>query len=272
MSSEIFQGLPAHRITLANGDTMLVAEQGAQVLSWVSAGRERLYLSPGNAFDGQAAMRGGVPVCFPQFNLRGNLPKHGFVRNMPWLLQPSHDPTVLTLRLSNSQATEAIWPVRFEVQLTVSLAPRQLRITLDVHNTGLQDWSFTGALHTYLAVQDITQISLEGLGSQAQWDALTDVHGQGPSAIHIDGEFDRVYQVPTQTMRLHDGAHTLQISQSASWANTVVWNPGPVKVLPDMPAGDHAHMLCVEAAQVFEPIVVAAGVRWQGWQQLDVLA
>ena len=272
MSSEIFQGLPAHRITLANGDTVLVAEQGAQVLSWVSAGRERLYLSPGNAFDGQAAMRGGVPVCFPQFNQRGDLPKHGFVRNMPWILQPSHDPAVLILRLSNSQATHKIWPVGFEVQLTVTLTPKNLRITLDAHNTGTEPWSFTGALHSYFAVDDIQRISLEGLGGQAEWDALTDVHSRGADQIHIHNEFDRVYQAPTQTMRLHDGAHTLQISQSASWANTVVWNPGPHKALGDMPKGDHAKMLCVEAAQVFEPITVPAGGRWQGWQHLQATA
>lgn len=271
MSPEIFQGLPAHRITLVNGDTVLVAEQGAQVLSWVCAGRERLYLSPGNAFDGQAAMRGGVPVCFPQFNQRGNLPKHGFVRNMPWVLQPSHDPAVLTLRLSNSQATHKIWPVRFEVQLTVTLTPKNLRITLDAHNTGAEPWSFTGALHSYFAVDDIQHISLEGLGGQAEWDALTDVHSRGADQMHIHSEFDRVYAAAAH-MRLHDGAHTLQISQSASWANTVVWNPGPHKALGDMPKGDHAKMLCVEAAQVFEPITVPAGGRWQGWQHLQAQA
>ena len=62
-----------------------VAEQGAQVLSWVSDGRERLFLSPRSALDGSAPIRGGVPVCWPQFNQRGDLPKHGFARHLPWL-------------------------------------------------------------------------------------------------------------------------------------------------------------------------------------------
>jgi glucose-6-phosphate 1-epimerase len=39
-----------------------------------------------------------------------------------------------------------------------------------------------------------------------------------------------------------------------------------------MPKGDHAKMLCVEAAQVFEPITVPAGGRWQGWQHLQAQA
>ncbi|MFX6031775.1 hypothetical protein ABTE99_19565, partial [Acinetobacter baumannii] len=70
---------------LPSGDVAIVALQGAQVLSWVMAdGVERLYLSPRSVFDGHTAIRGGVPVCFPQFNQRGPLAKHGFARNLPW--------------------------------------------------------------------------------------------------------------------------------------------------------------------------------------------
>ena len=268
MSREFFHGLPAHRIRLLNGDSVLVAEQGAQVLSWVCGGRERLYLSPGNAFDGQAALRGGVPVCFPQFNMRGNLPKHGFVRHMAWtLVQDSA--SSLTFQLKDSAATHTIWPVGFEARLTVDVSPNNLRITLNAHNTGHEDWAFTGALHTYLAVDHINHVSLEGLGGQAEWDALTDEHTAGQESIRFEGEFDRVYTAP-QSMCLRDGNHALHITQSPGWANTVVWNPGPLKVLGDMPQGDFAKMLCVEAAAVFEPISVRSGQTWQGWQHLRV--
>ena len=84
MADEQYQGQACQRLTLPCGDTVLVALQGAHVLSWVSQGRERLYLSPSNLWDGTSAIRGGVPVCFPQFNQRGTLPKHGFARNMDW--------------------------------------------------------------------------------------------------------------------------------------------------------------------------------------------
>ena len=271
MSKEVIHGLTAHRIHLPNGDSVLVAEQGAQVLSWVCGGRERLYLSEGNAFDGQVALRGGVPVCFPQFNMRGNLPKHGFVRNMAWTLLPEDSASRLTFELKDSAATQQIWPVCFEVRLTVDLSPNNLRISLDVHNTGHEDWAFTGALHTYFAVDNIQSVSLDGLGGQAEWDSLTDVHASGQESIRFDGEFDRVYAAP-KSMCLRDGDHALHITQSPNWANTVVWNPGALKVLGDMPQGDFAKMLCVEAAQVFEPITVGSGQRWQGWQHLQVQA
>ena len=85
-SEELFHGQPCHRLTLTNGDSVLVAQHGAHVVSWVSGRRERLFLSSNTVWDGRAAIRGGIPVCFPQFNQRGDLPKHGFVRNRPWAL------------------------------------------------------------------------------------------------------------------------------------------------------------------------------------------
>jgi glucose-6-phosphate 1-epimerase len=52
----------------------------------------------------------------------------------------------------------------------------------------------------------------------------------------------------------------------------VVWNPGEGKcaALADMPAHGFARMVCVEAAQVFEPISIPAGGQWVGWQRLTV--
>ena len=56
----VFAGLPATELQLAGGDRVVVAHHGAHVLSWVAAGRERLYLSPQSILDGQAAIRGGT--------------------------------------------------------------------------------------------------------------------------------------------------------------------------------------------------------------------
>jgi glucose-6-phosphate 1-epimerase len=275
----VFAGLPACELVLPAGDRLVVALHGAQVLSWQSAGRERLYLSPKSVMDGQAAIRGGVPVCFPQFNQRGplaeRLPKHGFARHLPWQAGApvlSADSAQLCLHLQDNDRTRAWWPQAFALQLHISLRPGVLRISLNVHNTNThtpQPLAFSAALHTYLAVPDVTQAQLQGLGGQAEWDAVANTHASAADTLQFMAEFDRVYAASAHTLRLND---QLQIQQSASWANTVVWNPAKdlCQGLADMPEDGWRNMLCVEAAQVYEPITLPAGGRWEGWQQLTV--
>ena len=274
---ELFQGQPCRRIRITCGDTVLVALQGAQVLSWVSGGRERLFLSPANHWDGRTAIRGGIPVCFPQFNARGSLPRHGFARNLSWqAAQPLEqaDLAQLDCTLTADDHTRAIWLQAFEVQLRVSITPGQLQVTLSVDNQGPTPLSFSGALHTYLAVDDIAQARLSGLGGQAEWDALTDARAPADAALRFEGEFDRVYAAAAAPLLLADGAHRLEIAQSPQWADTVVWNPGQTKCagMADMTPDGFSRMLCVEAAQVFQPVGVPKAGRWQGWQRLRVVA
>jgi glucose-6-phosphate 1-epimerase len=277
--AEIFSGLPFRRLTLPCGDSVLVALHGAHVLSWTVQGVEQLYLSPCAVMDGQAAIRGGVPVCFPQFNQRGTLPKHGFVRNMPWTADVapvagdtsgSEAVAQLVLRLSANDATRALWPVDFEVSLTVDLSPGALQLTLTFTHQNPNPVAISGALHTYLAVDDIGSTQVTGLDGQPEWNALTDVYGQAASTLTFQGEFDRVYAAAPRALSMQGGTRQLAISQSASWANTVVWNPGAALCakMADMPPDGYAHMLCIEAAQVMEPIAVAPGAVWQGWQRL----
>ena len=279
---ELYRGQACQRLTLPCGDTVLVALQGAHVLSWVSQGRERLYLSPNNLWDGTSAIRGGVPVCFPQFNQRGTLPKHGFARNMVWQVDDaalgaaavvSGEAAHIAFTLSANPDTLAIWQQAFVAVLRVALTPGQLSLTLTVNNTEAQnELHFTGALHTYLAVDDIDLTELRGLAGRPEWDAVADVHGVADEVLYFDGEFDRVYEAAPHPLHLQDGTGTVQIEQSPSWANSVVWNPGEGKcaALADMPAHGFARMVCVEAAQVFEPISIPAAGQWVGWQRLTV--
>lgn len=272
----VFAGLPATELQLPGGDRVVIARHGAQVLSWVAGGRERLYLSPRSVMDGQAAIRGGIPVCFPQFNMRGTLPKHGFARNLAWAVRPAHlahDQAHLVLSLDDSAMTRQWWDQAFEARLLVELRPGALQVELAVRNTDAKPLAFTGALHTYFAVSDVTQARLLGLGGRAEWDAVHDRHGTAAAELRFAGEFDRVYSAAAQGCALHDGAHTLHIEQDMDWAHTVVWNPGAGKCaqLKDMPEDGWQHMLCVEAAQVYEPVTIAPGDFWQGAQRLRVL-
>lgn len=271
----LHEGLPCWRLSLASGDQVLLAAHGGHALSWRAQGIERLYLSPHAQLDGQAPIRGGVPVCFPQFNQRGDLPKHGFARQQPWQLQGQTvqaDCVALRLQLTDSEATRAIWHERFELLLAVTLTPGQLDLRLNVRNLSERPLQFTGALHSYLRVDDLGHVALEGLGDQPEWDAVHDRHGVGAPVLCFTAEFDRVYRAPAQAMTLETGQGRLRIAQDGGWCDTVVWNPGASKCaqLPDMPADGFRHMLCVEAARVFDPAQVDAGAHWQGGQTLTL--
>ena len=268
---EVFQNQPCLRLDHACGDTVLVALHGAHILSWTSGGEERLYLSPQAVFDGHTAIRGGVPVCFPQFNMRGSLPKHGFARTSAWTAVPAEE--ALELQLCSSPATLTLWPHAFTATLRVEMAPGTLQCSFTVDNTGPEPLDFALALHTYLRVHDLPLLQLQGLAAQPYWDDVAKTNRLEPGTVTFDGEVDRVYQAAPEPLTLLDGEVQLRIVQSENLADTVVWNPGADKcaAMADMPDAGYQQMLCVEAAQVNTPVTLAAGAQWTGWQRISVL-
>jgi glucose-6-phosphate 1-epimerase len=179
---------------------------------------------------------------------------------------------ILGFTLNHGPATQKFWGAEFKAQVQIHLSPKALKVVLLVNNLGKTELQFSGALHTYLAVSDISTTTLRGLQGQSEWDAVRDAHSEAADALTFNGEFDRVYAASPKPLVLQDGARVLEISQSPSWAQTVVWNPGETlcATLADMPTDGFAHMLCVEAAQVFSPIHVPAHGHWQGWQSLTL--
>ncbi len=275
---EVFGDQPCVRLRLDADNQVLVALHGGHVLSWVAKGAEQLYLSPRSAFDGRTAIRGGVPVCFPQFNERGPLPKHGFARILPWaagaaIAGPQPSTLQLPLTLQSDAATLALWPHPFTLQLVLTLGQGSLALDLSVVNTGTAPLSFMVALHTYFRVADIGQTRVDGLDGCASWDALADVHSPQRGAIRFVGEYDRVFSAAAAPLQFTDGHKTVQVAQSASLGNTVVWNPGAAKcaALADMPPDGFVQMLCIEAAQIDTPVTLAAGARWVGGQHLTLV-
>lgn len=276
---DTLHALPGIRLEAGPDGQAFVAAQGAQLLSWQAAdGIERLYLSPstgGLTRDGRlaAAIRGGVPLCFPQFSDRGPMVKHGFVRNLPWQLN-HHSPASLTMMLHDDDATRQHWPHAFEAQLAVRLEPGIVEIAFKVANTGSAPFSFMAALHTYLRVDDIRRIRLLGLKDVAYQDATDycNVKTQKEPELPIPGEVDRVYMNTPGTVRMVEQDRTLLSISQRGFFDTVVWNPGPerARMLTDMPDEDWQHMLCIEAACASAAVTVGAGESWEGSQRLSI--
>lgn len=265
-------------VTLRNagGDEATVSLHGAQLLSWKAGGREQIYWSPLSRPAAGRAVRGGVPVCFPQFGERGPLLRHGLVRTRRWEIASfsgPHSPIAEgRWELEGLPATTG-WPHSFRLALAVRLGPGWLELALEAHNTGATPFEFTAALHTYFAVDDVRQAALGGLQGLSYEDALdgSTVKLEPAAALHVSGEIDRVYRKVPPLLELRD-AHGLRRVHQDGFADAVVWNPGPPKDarFADMPPQDWTRMLCIEAAAVQRPIQLAAGAAWRGTQRIEL--
>jgi glucose-6-phosphate 1-epimerase len=233
--------------------------------------RERLYLSPNASRTPSAAIRGGIPVIFPQFGGRGPLVKHGFARLREWQLIGLEN-TTATFELTDDDATRALWPHPFHARLQVVLAQQSLEVGLEVLNRGEAGLTFTAALHTYLRVARLADVELCGLESSTYEDATRKATMMPPShaPIRFHGEIDRIYPATPSSLTLHDDA--LVRIEAEGFRDTVVWNPGATLAasIGDLGAGEHLRFVCVESGSVLEPVKLAPGEHWRGAQRLVV--
>ncbi|SHG38109.1 D-hexose-6-phosphate mutarotase [Massilia sp. CF038] len=248
--------LPAVRICAADGAQAIVTLYGAHLVSWTSAaGKEQLFLSERSALDGSRAIRGGVPVIFPQFAERGTGMRHGFARVSTWRQGESgsgDDGAFAVFMLTHADLAAshgAAWPHGFELRLKISVRAAQLVLSLDVRNAGDDAFAFSSALHTYFAVDTVDAVRVRGV--QAGELAIGDKH-------------DQIYRDIAGTIELQDGAGTRRLTQTG-FRDAVVWNPGAADTaaLADMDDSDYLHFTCVEAALI-EPLTLQPGGAWRG--------
>ena len=164
--------LPVATLTHPSGATAKVYLHGAHVTSWrPSDGVERLFVSSASRYAAGKAIRGGIPVCFPQFSGRGPLPSHGFARTSSgWQVESTstsgddvNGEVCLVLSLSDSAETRAVWPHAFELRYTVTLRDASLSTDVQLRNADGEPLEFTAALHTYLATPRVGTAAVAGL-------------------------------------------------------------------------------------------------------------
>ena len=274
-------GLEAIELLAPDGSRATVLLYGAQLLSWVPAGaQEQLYLSPRAVYAPGQAIRGGVPVVFPQFSGRGPLMQHGFARNKTWHLvaaEQDKDGAIAVLQLTDDASTRLLWPHRFALKLSVRIRDKSLEISLACENKGDEAFAFTSALHTYFRVEDLAQTSLLGLDGLSYWDAVENVWKTQLSDVLLPkGPLDRIYHEVKHGILLSEmcgeSERKVRIGQQG-FDDAVVWNPGVEKCasLLDMPPEGYQKMLCVEAGNIEKPIQLGPSEKWTGMQSLTLL-
>ncbi|GAB1342993.1 D-hexose-6-phosphate mutarotase [Gemmatimonas sp.] len=252
---------------------------GAQVASWTPAGStdDRLFVSA-NAFYGAGrSIRGGIPLCFPQFGVTGPMRQHGFSRLQRWhVLQDAstEHAACMVLHLADTHETRAEWPYRFHAELAVRVEGASLSVALTVSNTDSQPFAFTAALHPYFRVANAFATTVRGLRGTRYRDALRDsaMFDESSDVLVITGPLDRVYADTPDTLELIEPHRALRLEKHG-FPDAVVWNPGAVGTSSraDFVPGDEMHMLCVEAGAIMRPIVVEAGKSWVGEQVMTAV-
>jgi glucose-6-phosphate 1-epimerase len=291
------------RTHASDGARLVACAHGGQVLGWTPAGDEgdRLWLSPLARCGPGEAIRGGVPVVFPQFAARGPLPKHGLARDRTWELDTGSDGAAvarIAARLRDDAATRAIWPHAFAVSLMAEAAGPELTLTLQVRNEALPDgapFTFTAALHAYLTA-DVAVARLAGLGGLPAEDnaAGGTLVRRLPDPLPARGPVDVAVRETRGPVELDDGlggrlrlrcvgpdeadrAETVDGPETAEgpgrtdgFDSLVVWNPGPDHGLSDVPPDGSGQFLCVEPARL-TPVRLAPQESWRATARLTAL-
>jgi len=274
--------------TADDGTVLRACSHGGHLLGWhpggidaIDGAGEQLWLSPLARCGPGEAIRGGVPVIFPQFAGRGPLPKHGLARDRPWQLTCTSvgGEAAVDAVLTDDTATRAIWPHRFTLTLRVRAIGPRLSMTLTVRNDDLAPESsssvavpshplgdnpfrFTSALHTYLALEAAEAATVEGLpGAPAEDNAAHGAPIRLPDAPFTAwGPRDVAVPDHAGPVAVVEPGRRVELTRDG-FDDLVVWNPGPDHGLADVPAAGAHHFVCIEAAQL-TPITLAAGQEW----------
>ncbi|CAL1399944.1 unnamed protein product [Linum trigynum] len=270
------------------GHSAEVYLNGGQVTSWKNEyGEELLFLSSKAVFKPPTAIRGGIPISFPQFGMHGSLEQHGFARNTVWTIDkdPPPFPTVssnkafIDLMLKPSEDDPKSWPHRFEFRIRIALGPGgDLMLTSRIRNTNTdgKPFTFTFAYNNYFYLTDISEVRIEGLETLDYLDNLKDrdrVTEQG-DAITFESEVDKVYlKTPTKIAILDHERKRTYVLRKDGLPDAVVWNPWDkrAKAIVDLGDEEYKHMLMVGAACVEKPITLKPGEEWKGRQELSAV-
>lgn len=254
-------GLPVLRIhtEAATGEIYLL---GAHVTAWTPAGAEAvLWMSEESRFEPGKPIRGGVPVCGPWFGAgkKGNLkPAHGWFRVNNWELTAARvaadGSATCEFRIDGRYSTVPEGQPRGIRATYVVVMGKTLDLSLTVCSD--EDLDLEEAVHTYLDISDIKNVTVEGLDTARYVDKAPGgraVNAQ-QGALKFLRETDRVYAHEGTVEVVDPGKkRRLTLSKSGS-ASTVVWNPWSAKAaaMPDFGDDEWTGMVCVETANALQ--------------------
>jgi glucose-6-phosphate 1-epimerase len=264
-------GLPKVSVTTAQAAAEIYLH-GAQVTLWRPTGAaDVIFLSEHSRYREGAAIRGGVPICFPWFGPKLDDPKapsHGFVRLREWQLDSvtaeGDGLVAVTLTTESDEGSRRWWPHEFRMAHRIVIG-KTLQLELTVANKGDVPFEFAEALHTYFSVGDARTVRVRGLdGASYQDNADGNREKVQAGDLTFAGPTDNVYRNTLSAVELVDPTlgRTIRTEKRNS-ATTVVWNPWQqgAAALADLGDDEWRRMVCVEACNVRSAAVSLAPGR-----------
>lgn len=253
------------------GDRVHVTNYGAHVTRFepvsTTGSTSVLFVSDKAVLDGSKAIRGGIPICWPQFGKFGpGEMQHGFARNVLWKIDNVSD-TVAEMSLGHVDdqlsGKAAFQDKKFVIKVRVELTEDgMLKEAMWVKNCGAIPWEMTTAMHSYFQIHgDIQMVKvILGDGQGQYMDQLQDCKmcvDAGCVDTFGSEEIDRIYvQVGSSSIDIVDGDRVVRVTKSDSLEDIVVWNPYIEKSrnMADFGDDEYKKMVCVECGKIANPV------------------
>ena len=253
----------------------VIALQGAQLLEFKIKSSQNtqeiplIWLSPKAIFSQGKAVRGGIPLCFPWFGAHPSdpsKPSHGFVRDRNWQLQRIElnkpEEYKLSFSVNSDQDTLTLFPYEFKAQLEFNLGT-QIDIAFSVDNLSQIPMPCSWALHSYLPIQNIDSVTIEGLDGKIFLNTVGEPKQQRQCGnVLFNGELDRIYQQVGSRQRVNT-RNALDI-YGENCPSAIVWNPGTqlAAKMADLGSEASREFICLErGATLQESWNIPAGKR-----------
>lgn len=244
-------------LELSHGNARLrLSLQGAHITQYTIDDDDLLWVSESAKFEAGAAIRGGIPLCWPWFGASlddSDWPQHGFARTGKFsLVSQSTDDhgSSVVLELDMSGAVPA-WrhAARLEVEIRLS---DHLWMELRTINISGESILVGAGLHSYFSVASSRNVVIPALTGLSYLDKPTGYTRQFQrEPLMVEGEIDRVFLEAPKGVVLEDPGKARNIEIDA-WGNTdlVVWNPGAsvASAMADFDDEGYERMICIEPA------------------------
>jgi len=241
-----------------DGATCEIELKGARVASWITEKGEQIYWS--QKVQNVAPVRGGVPLCWPQFAMNGPLSKHGFVKPAVFsLVSTQTDRAKLSLVLRNHEDNGHFFS--FDMTVDIVLTKHAIEIKQHIVNKRDEPLEYTACIHPYFNVEEIGNVQIisdrlknargvdkTGLKPNKAFvettDTLTfDGKGTPMDTMYFIGKLNGDY-----LLKRNDKLGDIKIRAPEGYLDLTCWNIGAKDcvTIADMEDDDWKRYVCVE--------------------------